>query len=379
MFNETEWPELARLYRLLEIETELVNASQSYSIQGQKSWLTTNDARQPANALGLLTNPIARTIAGDLRRLMCEGRKHLLAGVMPATLGNYLKTNRYSDAFVYQFLYPTLSSTVCTCRYEALDQYPSHVILETLQNLMDDRILLRVRMGTSQVVEKLAPDKTAIRLNTTIASIKRSEYGMTVRDSRGLMHEYDQVILAIQSNQSRNVIEGLTTTEARMFDAFRYEPVQVVVHNDPRLMPIALRDWRTFNMISNPELSGTFCSVWLNKFHRDWPAETDTWFQTIWAGHPDDYPVPTDRIISRASMQRVVVTSASAMAWKSLDEIHQDLNRRLWFCGSWAAPGTPLLESGVVSANRVVSRIAKICGLANQGEFVTGPDYCSTS
>lgn len=379
MFNESEWPELTRLYRTLGIETEPVDASQSFSIDRQNSWLTTNDARRPTGALGLLTDPVSRTIAADLRRLLSEGRKHLRAGSLVSLMGDYLKAGRYSDDFLFRFLYPTLSSTVCTCSYAALNRYPALVLFQTLQNLMDDRTLMRARLGTSHIVRKLLPDEKVLRLNTAIAGIIRSETGVKVRDSAGRDYEFDHVILAIQSNQAKAIIEDLATTEASTLGAFVFEPVQVVVHNDQALMPVRARDWRTFNMISNPDSSGAFCSVWLNKFHRDWPTESNASFQTIWAGHPNDYQISDQTVLARASMQRVVVTADSSHAWEELDKLHQEQSRRLWFCGSWAAPGTPLLESGVVSTNRVVARIATICGLAGDNESVMGPDYCSIS
>lgn len=379
MFNESEWPELTRLYRTLGIKTEPVDASQSFSINGRNSWLTTNDARRPTGALSLLTDPISRSIAADLRRLLSEGRKHLRAGSLTALMGDYLKANRYSDEFLFQFLYPTLSSTVCTCSYAALNRYPALVLFQTLQNLMDDRTLLRARLGTSHVVRKLLPAEKVLRLNTAIVGIRRSESGMIVRDSRGNNYEFEHVILAIQSNQAKPIIDDLTNTEAIILDAFVFEPVQVVVHNDAALMPIRARDWRTFNMISKPDSSGAYCSVWLNKFHRDWPDDSTVWFQTIWAGHPDDHPISDQTVVARASMQRVVVTTDSAHAWEALEKIHHEKNRRLWFCGSWAAPGTPLLESGIVSANRVVARIATVCGYVSDDESVIGPGYCSIS
>jgi uncharacterized protein len=379
MFNESEWPELTRLYRTVGIETEPVDASQSFSINGRNAWLTTNDARKPANALGLLTDPVSRAIAADLRRLLLEGASHLQTGTLDSLMGDYLKSNRYSDEFLFRFLYPTLSSTVCTCSYAALNRYPALVLFQTLQNLMDDRTLMRARFGTSHVVKKLLPDERILRLNTAIADVTRSEKGMVVRDSGGRTFEYDHVVLAIQANQANAIVEDLTPTERTILDSFVFEPVQVVVHSDPTMMPVKTRDWRTFNMISKPDSSGAFCSVWLNKFHRDWPAEASPWFQSIWAGRPDDYQIPDQMVLARASMQRVVVTNSSAAAWESLDMIHQDRTRRLWFCGSWAAPGTPLLESGVVSANRVVAGIANICGLGGVGASVNGPDYCSIS
>jgi predicted NAD/FAD-binding protein len=41
-----------------------------------------------------------------------------------------------------------------------------------------------------------------------------------------------------------------------------------------------------------------------------------------------------------------------------LHHLHQQPDRRIWFCGSYAAEGVPLLESAVVSSLRVANRLS---------------------
>jgi predicted NAD/FAD-binding protein len=376
MFNSTEWPNLARLYDHLGIESEMVDASQSFGTAGENAWLTTEDARRPAKALAFLTDARSRSIARDLRRLLAEARTDVDTGNVTGSLGDYLRIRNYGGDFLYRFLYPTLSSTVCTCTYHALDQYPARLLLGTLRNIVDDRMLQRVRGGASCVVKALLNAPIRLRRNTTIARVIPGGNGVQVQESGGRLHEFDHVILAIQSDQARQLVERLPADEVAVLESFQYEPVQVVVHSDARWMPRRIQDWKTFNMISQPDLKGACCSVWLNRFHRNWPTAISPCFETIWAGNPGEYAIDDEKILRRVSMQRVIVTAKNLDAWQALHAIHERADRRLWYCGSWAAPGTPLLESGLVSARFAVERIA---GCSPLPRIESSADYCSRS
>jgi hypothetical protein len=49
-----------------------------------------------------------------------------------------------------------------------------------------------------------------------------------------------------------------------------------------------------------------------------------------------------------------VVQADSVAALAALADLHAEPGRRLWFCGSYAQPGIPLLESAVRSAEVAV-------------------------
>jgi len=66
-------------------------------------------------------------------------------------------------------------------------------------------------------------------------------------------------------------------------------------------------------------------------------------------------------VLAQYELQRPVVNQNSLPAWAALEKLHQQPERRVWFCGSYAGRGTPLLESGVISATAVVNAIEKIC------------------
>ena len=56
-------------------------------------------------------------------------------------------------------------------------------------------------------------------------------------------------------------------------------------------------------------------------------------------------------------MERAVVSGENQNLLKELTHLHQLPSRKVFFCGSYAAPGVPLLESAVRSAIKVVHHL----------------------
>ena len=94
------------------------------------------------------------------------------------------------------------------------------------------------------------------------------------------------------------------------------------------------------------------CSIWLNQFYSEWETTTP-YFQTIM---PLNVPQP-ETLIATAKLQRPTVTASTRDAIDQLMQLHLQPDRRVWFCGSYANPGIPLLESGVVSAFRLAKSL----------------------
>ena len=76
-------------------------------------------------------------------------------------------------------------------------------------------------------------------------------------------------------------------------------------------------------------------------------------FQT-W--NPIIEPDPT-LVLGESSFERPVVNQASMRGLELLSELHQQPDRRTWFCGSYAARGIPLLESAATSSLAVADRL----------------------
>jgi predicted NAD/FAD-binding protein len=376
MFNELLWPKLTGLYDQIGVDYEPVDASQSFGDLGQNSFLNLQIAFRPRLLAQRLLSSKVRAIGSDLRRLVAQGSRALeldeFAGSDPGqlTFGDYLRQNDYSREFIFDFLYPTLSSTVCTCSYESLDKYPAEVILRSLyalssQKHVDAKPLMRTKYGTRDVAQRLRRDIENIRFGSIVKSavVENGKVLVEVADKSSRKQDrlvFDHLIVATQANQALNFLTKPTIEERNMLSSFRYENIPVVVHCDKRLMPPKATNWSTFNMITNgadgmAEGAAAMCSVWVNRFYNQGFAnqEAEQIFQTIC---PLIEPEPS-KVRSRTGFQRPVVDEDSILGLERLGELQREPNRRIWFCGSYAGAGVPLLESGVDSALRVAQRL----------------------
>lgn len=346
MFNQELWPNVSRLYDDLNIEYEKVSARQtfldresgrSFSFALPVDWKT---------KLGVAVGTNSSAMLKHLHRLQQQSSNDIADGTAGGSFTQYLDKHGFPDAFSKEFLLPALSATVCTCSDQAIGNYPAVILLDAMQKIASDDGLWRVSNGSSAVVNALVGSVDDLRCSTNVLSVVENADAVTVslQDSE---HQFDQVIVATQANQVANLCPNLPQDIRSLMAAFTYEDVSVVVHTDQQFMPEDQRDWTVFNFETSR--LGSMCTVWLNKFHTQWPQVRPI-FQTI---KPLDTP-SADSIICSANLQRPVVTTASKELWEALKQINQRENR-IKFCGSYAVPGIPLLESAVVSAQRVAS------------------------
>jgi predicted NAD/FAD-binding protein len=376
IFNNRQWPNLMRLYEEIGVEFEAVDGSHSFCDLDRRCFARLASANQSNWSLRHLINSRARRILSGIRRLKALGSADLAIGMSEAeTWEDYLKRSALAPGFIVDYLYPVLSSTVCTCSYASLKQYPAQVILETLDKLVDPRKsrhgnaadsgeskLLRIKHGVEAVTAKLTQGVHQTICETVVLAVRRSDDRVIVEtesQSGRHSHEVDHVILATEAVDTLAVLREPAEAERRALECFRYETIPVALHRDAGLMPRTKSKWATFNFVSKQpglgDSNSSMCTIWMNRFHSSWP-EIEPIFQTI---QPIWQPA-TDRMIRATTLRRPVVDRNSFAGWRALDDLHRERGRRIWFTGSYASPGVPLLETGVTSSLKLVKIL---CGL----------------
>ncbi len=344
MFNRELWPNVTELYDELNIEYETVSASQRFfdRASGRSfSFALPVDWKAKLNAaIGAQSPPML----SSLSRLQQQAAKDLANGIVAGTFSDYLRQHGFGDEFLREFLFPALSATVCTCSDQAIGNYPASILLDAMQKIASRDGLWRVSNGSSAVVASLIQSVDELRCSTNVTSVIEDTGAVNV-SFEGVDQIFDRVIVATQANHVANLCPNLPDSIQTVMGGFEYEDVSVIVHTDQQFMPEHERNWSVFNFETSH--SGSMCTVWLNRFHTQWPPVSPI-FQTI---KPFENP-SLGSIICSANLQRPVVTSSSQELWQSLTEINQR-ESQIKFCGSYAVPGIPLLESAVVSAQQV--------------------------
>lgn len=349
MFNEALWPNLVRLYRELGVETSPVDPSKTFADFGENALMKFGKSYLSQLVPGLINSDVRR-IQKDIERMMTEAPVDVERDP-GLTMGEYLDLHQYSHEFISCFLFPALSSTVCTCSYESLKAFPAVTLLRTMMCLVGTNELFRTRFGTRDVVQRLSADLDEIHLNSRVCNVQQSGVLTEVQTASGEKFEFDHVIIGTQANVACRLVREPSPLIRNALQSFHYEDVSIVVHTDEELMPPRMKDWSNFNLISNNSHSAAMCTIWMNRFYAG--QQFPTLFQTIM---PIVLP-REERIVSQTKMQRPVVNQRSLAGIEKLRQVHREPNRRIWFCGSYASPGVPLLESGVVSGLDIAERL----------------------
>lgn len=349
---EGYYPQLSKLYRQAGIALEPLEYSGTFTEAGS-TYFSYRNIRIGRHALPMLrgrralrwkTVPLVldmlrffRGVASELRNGAGDGR----------TLADYLRWRGYSEAFTEGFLVPVMAG-ICTCTLEAARNYPAPVVLGYFAAGLFSVPVKRARDGISDVVAKLSEGIDDIRLGSPVEEIVPGPEGVRVR-SGGEEGFFDHVVIATQANHALRMLR-CSAAEREALSSFTYQSSVVVMHSDERLAPPDRRVWGPVNFILAPGREMPMATIWMNSVHPDLPTDI---FQT-W--NPIVEPRP-DRVISKVVVERPVVDPAALNGLTLIDKLHTERDRRVWFCGAYASPGIPLLESAVASGLRAASRV----------------------
>lgn len=358
VFHPAYYPTLTALYAAVGVETEPVDYSASFSDQDGATYFRYRNLRLAGRTLSIpraglrLAASAARYFAGA-RRDLARGR---LAG---RTIDEYLAA-RGLERFGARVLVPALCG-IATCSYTRARAYPAALVVDYLTRGGLFWGARRARSGSDDVVARLLGGVARVQVDRRVAAVEPDAAGVAVRDEAGASERFDHVVLATPASAARRTLAGACPAEAEVLGRFTYVPSRVVVHRDGGLMPARRRDWAPVNFGVAPGHDAPMATIWLNRVQPDLAGAADV-FQT-WS--PLREPVP-GTLLAAADLERPVVDVTTAAAQAALARLQEQPGRRVWFCGSYADPGIPLLESAAASALRV-ARALGAPGLGRAG------------
>ena len=271
------------------------------------------------------------------------------------TLGEYLHSNGYGEKFTNQYL-AAMGSAIWSAECSTILDFPVSFFLRFFKNhgllSVQNRPQWRVIEGGSREYLQPLCARFADRIYTgnPVANVRRrAGQGVILGLADGSQHTFDQVVLACHSDQALALLTDPSGAETEILGAIPYQPNDVVLHTDTRLLPINRKTWSswnytlgqasdraavTYNMnilqgINAPE---TFC-VTLNNTHAINPHKILGRFQ---------YDHPVFSIPAMKAQQR----------WEEINGITDT-----WYCGAYWHNG--FHEDGVVSAMRVANQIGE--------------------
>ncbi|SFX09782.1 FAD-dependent oxidoreductase [Marinospirillum alkaliphilum] len=266
------------------------------------------------------------------------------------TLGEILEQHRFDPLFWRGLVLPILT-TICTCEEKHLLNWPAAQLLSLLRGILHGSELYRLEGGTSALVKGLS-ENLKLYSGSPVAQVEENNEGVKVYNQRGDGGVFDRVIVATQANQLDFLDNTQFAEEQKMLANIRFDSGELWVHQDQRFMPAKKQDWTALNFQMDEALKKPMFTVWVNQVEPTLKGCAPV-FQT-W--NPLYEPAP-DTVLARIPLERAVVHPGTAQVHEALNQWHDQPGRKVFFCGSWAYEGVPLLESAVRSANAAVDAI----------------------
>jgi uncharacterized protein len=268
------------------------------------------------------------------------------------TLGQYLRRNGYSDAFMHRYLIP-MGSAIWSSTGDDMALFPAKFFVQFFNNhgllSVNNRPTWRVINGGSQAYVKplVASYKDKIRLGDAVVSVVRDSAGVTLTSASGVC-TYDQVIFACHSDQALKLLLDATESEKRILGAMSYRENDVTLHTDKRWLPTKKRTWSSWNYCLSED-SSSLPILTYNMNILQGIKSPETFCVTLNANDKID----SAQVMGRYRYAHPVFDQAAIDAqarWSEINGVH-----RAWFCGAYWRNG--FHEDGVSSALRVSSAL----------------------
>lgn len=288
----------------------------------------------------------------DLLRFMKQAPRHL-DGDGNECLGDWLAKHGYSDAFIDAHLVP-MAAAVWSADPSQVLTMPAR----TLFRFFDNHGFLKVRErpqwltipgGSRTYVQALLADfHGEVLLDRGVSSLTRLAHGVRLCCTDGTEREFDQVVLATHGDTALQLLDDPSALESEILGCFRFQPNEVLLHQDASILPRTERVW----------------SAW-NYFVPEAPSESAT--VTYWMNRLQDLETPDPLLVTlnRSAdidpskvLRRFVydhpIFDAEAIAAQGR---HREISGvdRIHYCGAWWRYG--FHEDGVWSAWRVAQSL----------------------
>lgn len=359
VFYPGYYPTLTRLYAELGIATQPVDYATTFTGADGTPYFRWRNLRLrgwswPYMLPSDVSGRRARAIVAGALRFNRRARAALATGALDGntTIAEFVCAERIEAAFVDGLLLPALA-TIATCTTEDARAYPAAVVAGYAGAGLSRQSVHRARDGADAVAARLLAGVARVVCDAGLAGVARGPEGGVRLRHRGGVERFEHVVFATGAHHALALLDDATPAERAALSAFRYRALEVVMHRDEKLLPTRRAHWSPVNAVVEPHFERPQSTIWINRVQ---PAlrHAPPLFQTVM---PQVQP-REELVLGRARFERPLVDAGSAAAIAALQRLHAEPGRRCWWCGSYAMPGVPLLESAVRSALAVAEGIA---------------------
>ena len=353
VYNEVTYPHLTRLFRELKVPT--MPTAMSFSVHHGPSGVEWN-----GGGLSQLFGQRKNWLNLRHWRFLLQLKRFNSEAVAaldeprwaPMSLGEYVEARGYGRDFLERYLIP-MSSAVWSTPPQKMLEFPATTLLRFWHNhgflgLNTQHPWRTVVGGSRQYVERLIePFRSRIHTSTPVQSARRAPDGVMVVSSRG-EERYDRLILASHAPASLKMLDDPTPLEREILSCFEYQPNDVRLHTDERVMPQVKRCWASWNYRTENGASTTH--YWMNSLQR--VSERKNYFVSL---NSADRLGP-ETCLRKLDYEHPLFDRTAIAAQNRLPELQQaGRETHTYFCGAWTRYG--FHEDGLLSAVNVAGHL----------------------
>jgi uncharacterized protein len=354
VYNTVTYPNVMALFDYLNVPTTPSRMGFGVSLDGVDYEYAGDTLMQVVGSFGNIATPSHWRMLWDIARFFrtAEVQSHYIDESV--TLGEFLKAQGYSKAFMERHLLPMAGAIWSSSPNQMLD-YPALSFLRFLGNhgllKYSNRPQWRtVTGGSREYVQRLLDDSRFRALKGhPVHAVERSSSGVTVHAAFGFRKRFDQVVIATHADQALAMISEPTREERNCLSAFRYGRNRAVLHRDARLMPRRKRLWSSWNYMADKGAQGRSSSVtyWMNAL-QPLATSTDIFVSLNPQREPD-----AGLVEGEFAYDHPIFTAEAGLVQKRLWSLQGQ--QRTWFCGAHFGAGfhEDALQSGLAVAEQL--------------------------
>ncbi len=355
VFNEKTYPNFIKLMRILKVAWQPSNMS--FSLQCHRTGLVFSPST--LNALFVqrknLFRPSFYRMLWDALRFRREASELVRSDDYSITLESYLEQQNYSQTFIENFIIP-MGGAIWSADPVQFRKFPARYLVEFFNNhgflnVRHQPQWLVIKGGSRQYIDPLTrPYQDRIRLNSPVASVRRSPINVEITTRAGDTASFDQVVIATHSDQALRMLADPTDLEREVLSAIPYQENLAVLHTDPSLLPLKKPAWASWNYHIPKEEKGRVALTYNMNILQSLKASQVC---CVTLNMPEK--IHPDRVIQRIIYQHPVYDPKSLSARRKQNEING--KNRTYFCGAYWGYG--FHEDGVNSALTVCKHFGK--------------------
>lgn len=353
VFNDRNYPNFELLLRRLGVSWQPSEMSFSVSDgDGDFEYSSRSLDGLFADRRHLLSARFYRMVA-EIPRFQRAARELLEHGDGAVSLRDWLAERRFSHTFVERLIVPQ-AAAVWSADPESLWSFPALFLAQFFDNhgMLELRSRPRWRTiagGSARYLEALSASfSDRVRLHAPVEAVTRGDAHVNVKSRSREAERFDRVVIATHSDQALSMLRDATAREREILGAIPYQPNEVVLHTDRRLLPTRPRAWASWNYrLAGRTPSPTTVTYDLNRLQR---LHSE---QQFCVSLNLSESIDPDAVLRRIDWAHPVYTPAGVLAQRRVAEISGA--DRTHFCGAYWGWG--FHEDGVNSALRVAAEI----------------------